>query len=85
MTKYVQAAMRRATYKLLEEGEGYFGRIPQLQGVWASAPTLEECREELQETLEDWILFRISEHLDIPPVDGIDLNIRELSKQEEVA
>ncbi len=32
-TDYIQAAMRKAHYEILPDGEGYFGSIPDLQGV----------------------------------------------------
>lgn len=46
LTDYVQAAMRRATYEILDDGT-YYGEIPGFQGVYANAKTLEACREEL--------------------------------------
>ncbi len=36
-------------------------------------------REELEDTLEDWILLGISEHHVLPVVDGIDLTIKEIA------
>ncbi len=53
LTSYIQAAMHRATYEILSEDGSYYGEIPRFQGVWANAPTLEACREELQSVLED--------------------------------
>jgi predicted RNase H-like HicB family nuclease len=78
-SQYISAALRRAHYEILEDGGGYFGSIPEFAGVWAQAPTLEACREELQSTLEGWLLLRISRHFEIPVVDGIDLAIREVA------
>ena len=57
LTAYITAAMRKAHYKLLPDGEGYFGSIEEREGVWANADTLEACREELQEVLEEWIIL----------------------------
>ena len=57
LTAYINAAMRKAHYEILPNGEGYFGTIEGLQGVWANADTLEACREELQEALEEWIVL----------------------------
>lgn len=51
LTTYIQAAMRRAVYEILTDNE-YYGEIPGFQGVYASAETLEECREQLQQVLE---------------------------------
>ena len=41
LTEYLQAAMRKARYELLDEGEGYYGEIPGFQGVYSNANTLE--------------------------------------------
>ncbi|ADE13979.1 hypothetical protein Nhal_0800 [Nitrosococcus halophilus Nc 4] len=39
---------------------------------------LEECREQLEEVLEEWILFRVHKNLDLPVIDGIELIIKEI-------
>ncbi|MBU1297940.1 MAG: type II toxin-antitoxin system HicB family antitoxin [Bacteroidetes bacterium] len=75
LTAYIQAAMKRAHYEILDDNEGYYGEIPGFQGVWANAATLEECRQELQETLEDWILFGVRLGHTLPVVEGIKLEI----------
>jgi predicted RNase H-like HicB family nuclease len=75
LTAYIKAAMRKAHYEILPDGEGYYGKIDGLQGVWAKADTLEACREQLRETLEEWIVLglRMGHHL--PDIDGHSLNI----------
>lgn len=73
LTSYINAAMRQATYEILSEDGTYYGEIPGLQGVWANAATLAACQEELQEVLEEWILFRLANHLSLPTVAGIEL------------
>ena len=70
--------MRGAKYELLEEG-GYYGSIPGFDGVWADAVSLEACRDELAEVLEEWLLFRLSRQLPVPILDGIDLVVREVA------
>ena len=77
LTKYIAAAMERAHYEILEDGS-YYGEIPGLQGVYANETTLEECRRILNEALEDWIMFRLKRGHDIPEIDGISLEAREL-------
>jgi predicted RNase H-like HicB family nuclease len=79
LTNYIQAAMRRAKYEILEDDGTFYGSIPDCQGVWANEQTLEDCRYELQSVLEDWILVRIGDRLPLPLIDEIDLNP---SKQE---
>src|ERR1019366_5692819 len=78
VTKYLRAAMRGAKYELLEQG-GYYGSIPGFDGVWADAASLEECRDELAEVLEEWLLFRLSRQVPVPVLDGIDLVVREVA------
>ena len=53
LTSYFEAAMRRARYEVIEDDGSYYGNIPGLQGVWANADTLEACRTELREVVED--------------------------------
>lgn len=82
LTHYLQAAMHRAIYKILDEDGTFFGEIPDLPGVFANADTLEACREELIEVLEGWILLGLHLQHHIPVLDNIDLNPR---IQQEVA
>lgn len=79
LTASIQAAMKRAHYEILADNEGYYGNIPGFQGVWANAQTLEECREELREVLEDWILFRLSRKLKLPSVNGVKLRVAKVA------
>lgn len=72
LTDYIRVALQRADYEKLEDGS-YYGEIPGLQGVYANAPTLDGCRQELQSTLEDWILFGPANGFPIPVLQGIDL------------
>jgi len=53
ITDYILKNLAQARYKILEDGS-YFGEIPSLQGVWASATSLEKSREELRDVLEEW-------------------------------
>ena len=79
LTSYIRAAMRQAKYEILSDDGTYYGEIPGFQGVYANAPTLEGCREELEEVLEEWILFRVSRGLPLPVVEGHELVIREVA------
>ena len=75
LTEYIQAALRRAKYQIFPEDQTYYGEIPGFQGVWANRDTLEACREELREVLEDWIVFGLQLGHSLPVVDGISLVI----------
>jgi MPBQ/MSBQ methyltransferase len=56
-----------------------YGEIPVCNGVYANASTLEDCREQLEEVLEEWILFRVSRNLPLPVIDGIEITIKEVA------
>ena len=79
LTAYINAALRKAHYEILPEGEGYFGTIDDLAGVWAQANTLEACREELREVLEEWILVGLKMGHALPALDGVTLAIQEVA------
>jgi predicted RNase H-like HicB family nuclease len=77
LTKYIGAALHKAKYEMLADDGVFYGEIPEFDGVYAAATTLETCREELEEVLEEWILFRVARNLPLPVVDGIELKIKE--------
>ena len=72
--EYINRAMCKAKYKILSDDDSYFGEIPGFDGVWANAPTLEECRSQLLEVLEEWIVVHISKNNELPTVDGLTIN-----------
>ena len=74
ITSYLHEAMCRARYKILEDGT-YYGWIEELAGVWASAASLEECREELESVVEDWLLLGLKLGHDITPLGDVNLNM----------
>ena len=80
LTQYIQGAMRQAKYEILSDDGSFYGEIPGFQGVYANAETLEECREELAEVLEGWILFRISRNHSLPVVNGLNLTIEKVAE-----
>ncbi len=78
VTSYIRAAMRQARYEIVPDENTFYGEIPGFDGVYAHAETLEACREELEEVLEEWMLLRVSKHLPLPIVEGIELTIKEV-------
>ncbi len=73
LSYYIERAMAHATYKLLED-ETFSGRISPCPGCIAFGKTLVECRDELQSTLEDWLLVGLRLGHKLPVIDGVDLN-----------
>lgn len=65
LTDFINKNLKKAKYKLLKD-RTYFAEIPGIKGVWANAKNLENCRKELQEVLEDWLLLKIREGERVP-------------------
>ena len=75
VTRYIQEAMSRAHYKRLDDGS-YFGEIPNLSGVWANERTSKQCRQVLQEVLEEWLVLKIRDGDAIPRLGRIRLTVQ---------
>jgi predicted RNase H-like HicB family nuclease len=76
LTEYIQAALDRSEYKMLDD-QTWFAEIPGFDGVWANAATVEACRSELREVLEEWLILKLRDQDPIPTVAGLDLGIVE--------
>ncbi len=81
ITEYIEEALRRARYEMIDDEEPYYGQIDELKGVWATGKTLEECRNNLKEVVEGWILVSIKKGLPIPKLG--EFEIKEI--QEAIA
>jgi len=80
ISSYIEEAMKYARYELIEDEEPYYGEIPPLQGVWATGKTLEECRANLKEVLEGWLVLSLRKGLPVPPIGDISIDeIEEVS------
>jgi predicted RNase H-like HicB family nuclease len=66
LTEYIDEALKRARYEIIEDDERSYGEVEELKGVWASGKTLEECRSKLKEVIEGWILLSIKKGFPIP-------------------
>jgi predicted RNase H-like HicB family nuclease len=66
LLQYIETALESAHYEIIEDEEPYYGDVPQLEGVWATGKTLEECRHNLAAAIEDWVLFSVAKGLPIP-------------------
>lgn len=70
ITEYMEAALGRATYEIIEDEEPYYGEVPGLAGVWATGKTLDECRRNLASVIDGWVVVRLRKGLPIPPING---------------
>lgn len=78
LTEYIQKALQKAHYKELEDGT-WFAEIPGFQGIWANAASVEECRRELTEVLEEWLILKIRDRNPIPEIEGVTIRIKEVA------
>ncbi len=66
ITEYIEEALRRAKFELINDDEPYYGEVTELRGVWATGKTLEECRRNLVEVIDGWLVVRLRKGLPIP-------------------
>lgn len=74
--EYLNAALKKAEYKKLDDGT-WFAEIPGFDGVWANAENIEECRHELSEVLDEWLVLKIRTNDELPLLDGAEIKFRE--------
>lgn len=75
ITKYIAKALERAQYTALEDGS-FCATVRGLKGVVAHGRSVEECRNDLAEVVEEWILVRVARGLDVPKLGGISVRVR---------
>ena len=68
ISQYLEAALERAHYEIINDEEPYYGEVTELAGVWATGKTLEECRKNLADVIEGWVLLRLTRGMAIPPL-----------------
>jgi predicted RNase H-like HicB family nuclease len=66
IVEYIQAALARARYEIIDDDEPYYGEVPELPGVFATGKTLEECRKNLAEVIDGWIIIHLKRGIPIP-------------------
>jgi predicted RNase H-like HicB family nuclease len=78
LSEFIIRKLQTARYKILKDGT-YFGEVPSFQGVWANANNLEDCRTELRDILEEWMLLKVKSGDKIPGFK-LKMDRRELVK-----
>ena len=72
--EYIEKALSHAWYEIIEDKIRYYGEVPELTGDWATGLTLEECRKNLFDVIEGWIIVRLRRGLPIPPIDNCTID-----------
>ena len=78
ITRYLARALERAQYRLLEDGS-FAATVRGLRGVIATGTTLEACRSDLTEVIEEWVLVRVARGLAVPALNGATIRVRRAS------
>ena len=78
ISHYLDRALRAAHYSPLAEG-GFCATVPALRGVIATGATVEACRDQLAEVVEEWVLVRVARGLSVPPIGGARVQVRKAS------
>jgi len=78
ISKYVEQALRRARYEPVDDG-GVCATVQGLRGVIAVGATRAQCRAQLAEVVEEWVLVRVARHLPVPRLGGVSIRVRRAS------
>jgi len=73
LTKYIQAAMRRAKYEIIEDDKSCFGHVPELKACGRTPRPWRRAGKNSRKFLEVWITFGIASHHSFPILDGIEI------------
>ena len=73
LTEYIGEALKRARYEIIHDDEPYYGEVKELKGVWATGKTLEECRNNIKNVIEGWLLLSIKKGLPIPKLGNFEI------------
>jgi predicted RNase H-like HicB family nuclease len=76
--QYVETALRKARYEKLPDGT-FYGEVAPLRGVLATGASLEGCRDQLAEVVEEWILVRVARGLSVPPLGKAVVRVKQAS------
>ncbi len=77
LTEYIDESLRRAKYEIIDDEEPFYGEVKELKGVWATGKTLEQCRDNLKEVVEGWILISLKKDLPIPKLGDFEISLME--------
>jgi predicted RNase H-like HicB family nuclease len=83
LTEYIEKALEHAHYELIDDEEPYYGEIKLLQGVYATGKTLEECRKNLKEVVEGWLIISLKKGLPIPKIETLEISDSPVSNEHK--
>jgi len=66
LVEYIEEALKRAKYEIINDSEPYYGEVEELPGVWATGKTPKETEKNMCEAIKLHIDGLKEEHLPIP-------------------
>ena len=78
ISRYIAEALHRASYDVVDGGL-FCATVAGLPGVIATGKTLETCREQLVEVIEEWLLVRVAQGLKIPRLGTATVQVKRAS------
>ena len=75
ISKYITEALHRAQYRIVDDAL-FCAPVPGLPGVIATGKTLEACRDQLVEVIEEWLLVRVSQGVRVPRLGTATLQVK---------
>jgi predicted RNase H-like HicB family nuclease len=74
LREFISAAMSEAQYEITDKpDEPFYGEIAACPGVLAIGSTLEQCRANLEDSLDGWLVLNLQLGHTLPAVNGIEL------------
>ena len=78
ITNYISEALHRTRYSVVDGGT-FCATVAGLSGVVATGASLEACRDQLAEVVEEWVLVRVSRGLSVPRLGTARVQVRRAS------
>ena len=75
IVKYIEKALERARFERMKDGT-VCGTVRGLRGVIATGASERACRVQLAEVVEEWILVRVAQGLNVPRLAGVTVRVR---------
>jgi predicted RNase H-like HicB family nuclease len=77
ISRYIEEALKRAEYKRDENGI-VVARVPGASGFFSQGTTVEEARESLRDAIEGNVLLALQLGLEIPQLEGVEIEIKDV-------
>jgi predicted RNase H-like HicB family nuclease len=79
LTRYVEAALKKAEYFRDENGM-VIARVPQASGFFAQGDTFEEARANLRDVIEGNVLLALQLGLGLPRIERVEIEERQVAR-----